>query len=175
LRPFGMVGVGRVHAGFLSGELEDDDEVAVVHGPAELGYKPLSEALVDIRATLCRAAAEGALSPGHSADLLGIAKRLFFKQRTYDRILRDARAAGAVGPAALAAFADWLPAGRVRLKRADALLMIAEMRAWLDLPPTEARPGFAFEPSRFWRQSVREILVPAPPSLRRRTKRAARR
>ena len=37
---------------FATAVLEDDDEVAVLHGPEELGYPPLTEAMVNIRATL---------------------------------------------------------------------------------------------------------------------------
>ena len=41
---------------FRDGVLQDDDEVAVLHGPEELGYPPLTEAMVNIRATLREAA-----------------------------------------------------------------------------------------------------------------------
>ena len=40
LHVFGMVGVGRVFELFRDGLLEDDDEVAVAHGPADSGYQP---------------------------------------------------------------------------------------------------------------------------------------
>jgi hypothetical protein len=36
LEPFGMIGTGRV--------FEGDDEVGVLHGPAEIGYPTLTEA-----------------------------------------------------------------------------------------------------------------------------------
>ena len=48
---FGMRGIGRIYEDFRDGVLEDDDEVAVLHGPEELGYPPLTEAMVNIRAT----------------------------------------------------------------------------------------------------------------------------
>ena len=57
LHTFGMRGVGRIFEAFRDGEVEDDDEVAVVHGPAELGYLVLSEPMFNIRATLARAEA----------------------------------------------------------------------------------------------------------------------
>ena len=41
---FGMKGIGRIYEDFRDGVLEDDDEVAVLHGPDELGYPPLTEA-----------------------------------------------------------------------------------------------------------------------------------
>ena len=58
LAPFGMDGRRRIFEAFRGGELEDDDEVAVVHADADAGYRPLSDAMVDMRATLA-AAAEG--------------------------------------------------------------------------------------------------------------------
>ena len=35
-----MKGIGRIIEDFRDGVLEDDDEVAVLHGPEELGYPP---------------------------------------------------------------------------------------------------------------------------------------
>lgn len=59
LSEFGMVGVGAIFAAYRDNRLEDDDEVAVVHGPAELDYLPVSEAMVNVRATVDRAVSDG--------------------------------------------------------------------------------------------------------------------
>src|SRR6202161_4453577 len=69
LHAFGMRGVGRIFEAFRDGELEDDDEVAVVHGPAELGHVQASEAMVNIRATLARAETVGILSKSSRSAL----------------------------------------------------------------------------------------------------------
>src|SRR3954462_9715848 len=42
LAPFGMQGVGEVYARYRAGEIDGDDEVALLHAPAEHGYRPLS-------------------------------------------------------------------------------------------------------------------------------------
>ena len=55
LHAFGMRGVGRIFEWYCDGTLEDDDEVAVLHGPAEAGYVALSEPMVNIRTTLADA------------------------------------------------------------------------------------------------------------------------
>jgi hypothetical protein len=55
LHSFGMIGVGSIFEGYRDGTLTDDDEVTVVHSDAEGGYRPLSTAMVDMRATLARA------------------------------------------------------------------------------------------------------------------------
>ena len=58
LHSFGMRGVGRIFESFRDGALEDDDEVAVLHGPAEIGYLAASEPMVNIRETLALAESE---------------------------------------------------------------------------------------------------------------------
>ena len=72
LHAFGMRGVGRIFEAFRDGALEDDDEVAVVHGPAELDYLAASEAMVNIRATLARAEADRVRGPDLAACTRGL-------------------------------------------------------------------------------------------------------
>jgi hypothetical protein len=69
LHAFGMRGVGSIFEAYASGDLEDDDEVAVAHRPADGGFSPVSEAMVNIRFGLERAESEKLISPGQ-ADLL---------------------------------------------------------------------------------------------------------
>src|ERR1041385_4660102 len=83
---FGMRGIGLIYEAFRDGVLEDDDEVAVLHGPEELGYPPLTEAMVNIRATSDEAVRAGVLAPDLAAQLTEIAKSLFYKERTNDLI-----------------------------------------------------------------------------------------
>src|SRR5262245_41907748 len=87
LAPFGMVGVGAIFRDFQSGHLTDDDEVAVLHEPRELLYRPLTESMVDIRATLAAAVVAEIISPRTASSLRDRAKALFFKERTWPRIL----------------------------------------------------------------------------------------
>src|SRR6202453_3943361 len=94
LHTFGMRGVGRIFEAFRDGVLEDDDEVAVVHGPAELDYVVASEAMVNIRATLARAEAEDVVSSASRGALEAFAKSLFFPQRSWDALLAGAAAQG---------------------------------------------------------------------------------
>ena len=127
LAPFGMEGVGKIFEAYRDGVIEDDDEVAVIHGPAETGYRALSVAMVDIRRTLARAEAEGVVSPATRATLEQLAKRLFYPERSYMWILKQA--AHQESPAAeLQALSDWLPHGQVEQKRQDALAMLRRMR-----------------------------------------------
>jgi hypothetical protein len=82
LHEFGMRGIGRIFEAFRDGVLEDDDEVAVVHGPAEIGFPPASEAMVNIRATLALAEAKGVIGVESRRALEGFAKGLFLPTAT---------------------------------------------------------------------------------------------
>jgi hypothetical protein len=136
LHTFGMIGVGCVFGAYRDGILTDDDEVAVLHGPEELGYPAVTEAMVNIRATLDKAVAEGILDPRLAGSLNEIGKELFYKERSWETISRLATAGG-LPPGPLDNLAAWLYQGRVDQKRIDALEMIAAIRTHLaaDLSP----------------------------------------
>jgi len=166
LHPFGMHGVGRIFEGYRDGRLrdldgvsfEDDDEVAVVHGPAELGYPALSEAMVNIRYTLAAACAQAVVDDGLARRLLVLAKDRHFPERSYPTLLADARAAG-LDAQALDRLENWLPQGRVDRKRADALALVDAMRQALasDVPP--ARASFHFECTTLWLGGIAHVLA----------------
>ena len=149
LHPFGMVGVGRIFAWYRDGELEDDDEVAVIHGPPETGYVALSEAMVNIRRSLEEAASDGLIARATRDRLIRIAKDLFYHERTFDHLL-DRAAEQGVCPAELAALRDSLPERRVDQKRADALAMVEAMQALLARDHEPMRVGYALEWTRMW-------------------------
>jgi hypothetical protein len=160
LNQFGMRGVGCIFEAYRYGVLaghsnepfEDDDEVAVVHGPAESGYLAGSEAMVNIRCTLAAAERAGVIGGPTRARLGAIAKALFFPERSYELLLERARAAG-LPEAQLLALYDWLPTGRVDQKRADALAMLETMRNFLAQDPAPAAAGFAFEHTTLWERA----------------------
>ncbi len=144
LHTFGMRGVGRIFEAYRSGEIEDDDEVAVVHGPAEAGYLALSEPMVNIRATLAQAGVQGIIGSSTCAALLDRAKGLFYQDRSWERLL-----AGAAEDE-IRRLRDWLPTGRIDQKRRDALEMIAVMQEFLAADPAPMRPDFTFEWTDMW-------------------------
>src|SRR5262247_458704 len=79
---FGMEGVGDIFESYRDGILEDDDEVAIVHGPAEAGFPAASEAMVNIRQTLRKAERDGIISETLHAALIKIGKNLFYPDRS---------------------------------------------------------------------------------------------
>jgi hypothetical protein len=62
LETFGMRGIGWVFQAFRDGTLDQDDEVAVQCGNRADGYRPRSEAMVNIRQTLRAARRERLIS-----------------------------------------------------------------------------------------------------------------
>ena len=153
LDAFGMHGIGRVYEDFRDSVLEDDDEVAVLHGPAELGYPPLTEAMVNWRATFAAAARAGIVTPALAACLTESAKRLFYKERTADAVLATAAAAG-MPAAALRDLAAWLPDGRVDQKRRDAEAMVAAITGHLDAGVAPLKVSYRLAETAAWRAAL---------------------
>ena len=137
--PYGMVGVGAVYELFASGTLDDDDEVAVAHAGAEYGYRPLSEAMVNVRATVAAATAGGVLSGGDARVVTGAAKSLFFPDRTWPAIVAGAARDGLPDPVA-GALEDFVRGCRVDVKADDARLLLGMLRDGT-LPRAAAGPS----------------------------------
>ena len=132
---FGMVGVGEIYRQYASGELTDDDEVALVYGQSGEEYLPASEPMVNIRATLRRAAAEGVIDDDWSQRLIAWAKALFYPDRDYPAILRRAREDGLPNDA-FERLSRFVATSAVDQKRLDALALLATVRDLPDpLPP----------------------------------------
>ncbi len=136
---FGMIGVGAVFERYRRGELEDDAAVAQLHAPAEMGYKPFTEALVNVEATIERFAKLKAVTEAEAARLDQSARALFFKERTYQRILAGAGLdQGERGKRLAALFKRC----HVDVKREDALILFAYLGYLEPLrqsPPTDWR------------------------------------
>lgn len=145
---YGMLGVGVIYEQFLNGELEDDDEVAVLHEPPECGYKPRSEAMVNIRATLRAAWSAGVIDSAAEAAVIAAAKSLFYPDRTLAAALK---AATELRQPIKTRLNKWLDAtGPVDQKRADAIALLRRMHADSSLPAT-SQLRFRFSQTNYWR------------------------
>ena len=121
----------------------------MIHGPAETGYLPLSEAMVNIRATLAQAERAGVIDQAARDALAGLAKDLFYHDRSYDRLLE--LAAQAPLPASqVAALRAWLPDGRIDQKRLDAEAMLAAMEALLASDAAPMQVDYTLEWTEMW-------------------------
>jgi hypothetical protein len=156
LAPFGMVGVGAIYEEYRSGRLTDDDEVAVVHG-REDDLRPLSEAMVNVRATLVSAVESGVLSESLHQHLLGLAKQTFYAERTWPRFIAEARSSG--WPIdELDSFVAWLSDGAVNQKRLDALELVRVVRELVRTGEPAAPVPFHFEHTSTWEIASAEAL-----------------
>ena len=157
LSPFGMIGVGRIFEGYSKGYLVADDEVALLHGPEEWSWGALTEPLVNIRATLLRAMRQFVVDVEAARLVLNTARRMFYKERTWGSILSSVEDSGLPGAARARALRDWLPVGRVDLKRRDALACVAHARALADTIP----PPRLFPPRTTFSEALRARVRPS--------------
>jgi hypothetical protein len=164
LDAFGMVGVGAIYEAYRNGTIEDDDEVAVAHAPAENEFRLLSEAMVNIRATLRAASAAKVISESTKAALLEIAKRQFYVVRSYPTLFELAAASG-VDAVEIRQLRDWLPQGKVDQKRKDAITLLRYLREWAAGSPSPKEVGFRFEPTDSWHAATQMALAENPSDL----------
>ncbi|MFK0165166.1 TfuA-like protein [Rhizobium sp. NPDC090279] len=87
---YGMVGVGRIFGDYASGRREEDADVALLHGPPELGYPALSVPLVNVDATIEAGIGQAIIDEEEALRLSQAARRLFFKDRTWRRVAEAA-------------------------------------------------------------------------------------
>ncbi|MEO8621101.1 MAG: TfuA-like protein, partial [bacterium] len=140
---YGTIGVGEIYRMFAEGELDDDDEVALAHGSSDDGYRPLSEALVNVRATLKSAVASGVIDASLAACLIDCEKSVFFPERSYRHMFETAAAAGE-DLVSLERLREFVRTSRVDQKRLDAIALLERIR---DLPRPLAPhvPSFELE------------------------------
>ncbi len=128
---FGMIGVGEIFRAVVSGALEDDDEVAVMHGDESTGYRCTSDALVTIRAALADLVDNGTIEPEHAVALAACQASRWFPDRRIRDLPADALSLG-LG----AAVADRLRCSLATPwrdpKRDDAIALVERL---LVLPP----------------------------------------
>ncbi|PSH68137.1 TfuA domain-containing protein [Phyllobacterium brassicacearum] len=112
----GMVGVGLIYRWYRRWLLAPDDAVAVHSAPAELGFLPLTDSLIDLQRTFSSLMRHSVISPAERNKLSAIAREINFRDRTLVAVLRAA---------------DWGPGrysevqqGLIAQKRADAVLAL---------------------------------------------------
>ena len=166
LSPFGMVGHGKIFEAYSSGTyapydsdaFEDDDEVAVIHGPAELGFPPLSDAMVDLRETFAAAADAGIIDTALRDAVVRSYKRRYYHHRSLEalpEVLSEVEA----DPRQAEALTQWLPEGRVYQKKTDVRRLLAALAAGdagRGAPEEGCAEPFVFERTTLWAQFVEQ-------------------
>ncbi|OWW04762.1 toxin [Rhizobium sp. R72] len=114
---FGMVGLGSIYEDYAEGRLIDDEAVALVHAPEELGWLPLSIPWVDFQPTVDGLYRQGALSLAEHKMLLLAGRALHFSERTYQRAVESC---AFVGEGRANTILRLIRARRIERKRQDA-------------------------------------------------------
>jgi hypothetical protein len=159
---FGMVGIGVIFEQFRTGVLEADDEVAVAHADQHHGYRVLSEAFVNIRATLAAAEAQGVIEGATRQALIVAAKERFYSDRSFATLLSDGAIRG-VGRDELGRLRDFLPRGRVNQKRLDSEAMLRAIAAQAPPGVTPKSVEYVFEITDAWVAARRDVDGGRPP------------
>lgn len=131
---FGMEGIGAIYRAYRDGRLTGDDEVALAHAPEELDYRPLTEPMIEVRATLAAAIGAGRLTKDRAKQIRSAAHTIHFSRRDWPAILA----------AADAAHLGWLPATAIRLKQQDAQLCLAAAHSPRAVAPPPHAPITCF-------------------------------
>jgi len=149
---FGMEGVGQIFEDFKNNILEDDDEVAILHGPKETQYNPLSEAMVNIRHTFLAAKDAHIISKSTYLSLIELGKSIYYPDRTYSRILDQAKCEG-LPKYEITSLHDWLKKGQINQKEIDAISMLKIMKDKLNNNYTRKTVKYTFEYTDMWNAS----------------------
>ena len=89
LDDLGMIGVGQVYKDYRMGNIESDDDVAVVINPETL--EQLSEALISMNYNFKAAMDEGVINEAEYKILVKTAKSIYYPKRTYDKVFKESK------------------------------------------------------------------------------------
>jgi len=121
-----MRGVGLIYRYYRRFAFARDDAVAVLHGPAEVKFAALTDALIDLRRTIRKAYRAQLISGEDSRRLESTAQALNFRERTLRRTVQDAFPH--LDPAAIEQCYQMLSGQFVQQKRRDAIAALHIMQ-----------------------------------------------
>ncbi|MBQ7929204.1 MAG: TfuA-related McrA-glycine thioamidation protein [Methanobrevibacter sp.] len=87
LDTLGMIGIGYVYNQYASGEVDSDDDVAVMLDSETL--EALSEPLINMKYVFTNAVSENIITENEKDELLKIAKKTFYPKRNYAQTLAE--------------------------------------------------------------------------------------
>jgi len=126
LAPYGMIGIGRVFEMYMTGEVEADDEVALVFD-ADTG-RAHSLPMVNVRVALEAARKDAIITVGEEQALIHLLKEQYFPLRTYPMMFRLAGEAGVISPDTRARLEAFLKNGAPDAKRDDGIRLLQEVK-----------------------------------------------
>ncbi|MCC7575745.1 MAG: TfuA-related McrA-glycine thioamidation protein [Methanomethylovorans sp.] len=122
----GMIGVGRIYEWYRDGIIEDDDEVAVATNPDT--FEPVSAPMVNIRETLKTASQEGIIFPASCSELIEIAKKTQYGQRSYLGVVQEGTKAGIISEEAGKKLLDYCRNHEKDVKKQDAIMVLNKIK-----------------------------------------------
>ncbi len=152
LHNFGMIGLGEVYEWYKSGEIEDDEEVAILHGPPELGFPTLSLATVNVRACCIKAGNDGVLTSSEQETILQSAQQIHYKERTWQTLFKGL-ANTKLEEQTLAAFKTFVENHGIDQKFTDAHELCQFVADGDFSSPFQS--DFVFEETEFWYQNTK--------------------
>jgi hypothetical protein len=83
----GMIGIGTIFGWYRDGVIVDDAEVALLHAGPELGHRPITVPLVNVRHAAAQARREGVLTAREARALAQGGAAIFYQDRTWPALL----------------------------------------------------------------------------------------
>jgi len=121
--PFGMTGIGAIFEDYRTARRTADADVALVHGPAETNYLPLTIPLVDVADIIARMLNAGIIDAPLAMTLDDLARNTYFKSRTWQALLSGAGLSASLRASIL----QWIEGSGPAAKARDALLLIERL------------------------------------------------
>ncbi len=122
----GMIGVGDIFRMFKNGELDSDDEVAVIINPETL--EAISEPLVNIRATISAMVKKGILEAELGKELIRLAKGLHYSRRSYENLVAEAVERNILSSTEAKELLEKIKENAINLKKLDAIKVVEKVR-----------------------------------------------
>lgn len=117
---YGMIGLGRIFEMYASGEVQGDDEVALVFDPETM--EPLSEPLVNLRVLLDKAYLAEIIDQQQRTGILNEMRSIYYPRRTITAFLEVANKV--LGGARGETFARFFADNYRDIKKEDALTVL---------------------------------------------------
>jgi hypothetical protein len=136
--------LGQIFYDYASGRRIDDADVALLHGPAELGYAPITVPLVNVDATLEKTVDEGLVDEDEAGQLHQSARRIFYKDRTWKGI-------GSVAGMPWPRLRELVEGCWTDQKLADALALVDAINQGPERP-SDPPPAWSFNTTPLWRE-----------------------
>ncbi len=152
---FGMVGVGTIYEDYAEGRLIDDEAVALVHAPQELGWMPLSVPWVDFQPTIEALNRQGLLLSGEYKKLLLAGRALHFSERSYSKAVERCAFESQMRAQEILRL---IRANKIERKRADANMVLDYVN---DVKFGAGTRSWGFSATSHWEMLHAEVTSPS--------------